>query len=73
MEGTPLAIFFGAFLVLIGVYIFIHPEFGFKINHFLEKNPRKATPRDLLMMKVSGVVTVVVGAAVLAWAFGFLK
>ena len=73
MEGRRVATFLGTFLVLIGIYIIVNPQFGFKINHFLERNPRDPTEKDLKMMKVSGVVTIVVGAAVLAGTFGLLQ
>ncbi len=73
MEGRLVATFLGTFLVLIGIYIIVNPQFGFKINHFLERNPRDPTEKDLKMMKVSGVVTIVVGAAVLAGTFGLLQ
>ena len=72
MEGTIIGVFFGVFIALMGVYIIINPQFGFKINHFLEKKPREATDRDLKMMKVSGVVCVIMGALIVAGMLGII-
>ena len=73
MESTIIGVFFGVFIALMGVYIIIKPQFGFKINHFLEKKPREATDRDLKMMKVSGVVCVIMGALIVAGMLGIIK
>jgi uncharacterized protein YqgC (DUF456 family) len=73
MESTLIGVFLGAFIVLMGAYIIINPQFGFKLNHFLERNPRQATEQDLKMMKLSGVVCIVVGVLILAGMLGILR
>ena len=73
MQGMLIPAFLGAFLVLIGIYIILNPEFGFKINHLLERKPREPNEGDLRMMKISGAVTILVGVVVLAGTFGILK
>ena len=73
MENMLIPAALGAFLVLMGIYIILHPKFGFKVNHFLERNPREPTEKDIRMMKVSGAVTILVGVVVLAGTLGILK
>ena len=73
MPGTVIGVFLGAFIALMGAYIIVNPQFGFKINHFLEKKSREATEHDLKMMKVSGVVCIVMGILIVAGMLGIIK
>lgn len=73
MESPIIGVFLGAFIALMGVYIVFNPQFGFKLNHFLERRPREATEHDLKMMRISGVVCIVVGVLIVAGMFGVIK